>query len=141
MISLFGTECPTCKFIANILKHKGVRFRRVTEPHPKSDATVVLEDHDLLLDDPFVIADYLEHRCPAPPLVPPEIETRGAILTLVAKVLNKKIEIDKLLNYLRHRHPYVLGADVTILDLAIEPYVNDPSYSHDIEHAAEGIVF
>jgi glutathione S-transferase len=141
MITLFGRECYLCKFIANILVHKGVRFRRVPEPHPQSEADVVLEDHDLLLDDPVVIADYLENRCPAPPLLSPEIERRSVTLTLVTKILKGQIDLPKLTNYLKQRRPFVLGADVCLLDLAIEPHVNDTQYTEDLLAAAEGIVF
>jgi glutathione S-transferase len=140
MYRLHGQNTRFRRFIENILTTKGMKFEVTNECHPCQEAPV-LEDRDLFLTHPTIIIDYLESKHPFPQLLPAELAQRAATLELCCQINDGEIPTEKLTAYLNHRRPFVLGSRISILDLAIEPLVQNAAYTGDIYEHAKGVVF
>lgn len=140
MYRLYGQPSRFRRFIENLLTAKGMKFEVTGECYQGQDAPV-LEDRDLLLKHPTIIVDYLENKHPFPPLLPAEFAQRAATLELCWQINHGDIAPDQLTAYLTHRRPFVLGSRLSLLDLAIEPQVDNAAYTGDIYEHAQGVIF
>jgi RNA polymerase-associated protein len=143
-------RCPYCARVRIVLAEKAVPYETVEidladrpawlfEKNPPDARVPVLEEHDWILPESSVIAEYLEERFPEPPLWPADPAERAAARLLVFRFdafarpyyalrrgdadapeafAAKLVWLDALLG----RSPYLTGWEFGLADVAYLPW-------------------
>lgn len=131
-VKLYLDECDvaTQQFLTNLLLIKGIHFKLVDRPTncPREYKGPVLIMRDTCIIKIEAIILFIERTFPYPELIPTIPEAMAETIMTLMCILHKDISPESLEEYLPNRAPYILGSQINILDLVIEPLIKDESY-------------
>lgn len=123
-LSSSGTDL---RFIENLLRIKQLNY----EVHPQR--LFKLQDFKNTYNDPVIAALYLNERYPVPELLQLEPGSKYSIVSIMRNIQNEDFDARLWNNVIKNRLGFIMGRQLTLLDLYIEPRVNDAKYSTAVQ--------
>lgn len=122
MISLIARGLPR-QTLENVLRHKGLRYV------VQDGEQFRLEHNGIAIKDPVLAVQYLDRKFQYPPVFPDEPELYVKILHHLKQLFDGIATVaDYIRVFAAHGHPWI-AIRFTVLDLALEPLMQDPEYS------------
>ena len=130
MIYLYAS-IPTSKaFLENLLRIKHLHYRTFTpDPHTAYQYPELLIHHEQPVGHAPNIADFIDAKYPYPRLIPNDPNEKAQLMTCVCHIFQHRIDDKEKHFFSETRNPFVRGQHISLLDLILEPLLQDPQYT------------